>query len=61
MFTRESCPAVEPVPGKVSGTWVFTNTRIPRSHLCSDLEAGAGIEEFLDWFEGVEVAGSGQC
>ncbi len=54
MFTWEDCPAVEQVPGKVSGAWVFANTRVPLSHLFANLEAGATIEEFLDWFEGVE-------
>ena len=54
MFTWEDCAAVEQVPGKVSGAWVFANTRVPLSHLFANLEAGATIEEVLDWFEGVE-------
>ena len=54
MFSWEDCPAVEQVPSKVSGAWVFANTRVPLSHLVANLEAGAAIEEFLDWFEGVE-------
>ena len=32
----------------------FSDTRVPLSHLFANLEAGATIEEFLDWFEGVE-------
>ena len=54
MIDWSTCPAVEQTPGKVSGAWVFTNTRVPLSHLFANLEAGATIEEFLDWFEGVE-------
>ena len=53
MTDWSKCPAVEQVPGKVSGAWIFTNTRVPLSHLFANLEAGATIE-FLDWFEGVE-------
>ncbi len=49
----EKCPAVESVPGRLSGAWVFTNTRVPVSALFGNLAAGATIEEFLDWFEGV--------
>ena len=53
MIDWSTCPAVEQVPGEVSGAWVFTNTRGPLS--CSPTwEAGATIKEFLDWFEGVE-------
>lgn len=54
MFTWENYPAVEQVPGRVSGAWVFTNTRVPLSHPFANLETGATIEEFLDWFERVE-------
>ena len=48
------CPAVESVPGRLSGAWVFTGTRVPVSALFENLESGATIEQFLDWFEGVE-------
>ncbi len=54
MIDWSTCPALEQIPGKVSGAWLFTNTRVPVSHLFANLEAGATIEEFLDWFEGVE-------
>ena len=47
------CPAVESVPGRLGGAWVFTDTRVPVSALFGNLAAGATIEEFLDWFEGV--------
>ena len=29
MANWESCPAVESVPGRVSGNWVFKGTRLP--------------------------------
>ena len=29
------CPAVESIPGKVSGAWVFRNTRMPVSVVSS--------------------------
>lgn len=44
------CSAVESVPGKVSGAWVFKNTRMPVSLVFENLEAGATIDEITDWF-----------
>ena len=35
------CPAVESVPGKVSGAWVLKGTRMPVSAIFENLEAGA--------------------
>ena len=54
MTDWSNCPAVESVPGRLSGAWVFTKTRVPVSALFGNLASGATIEEFLDWFEGVE-------
>ena len=54
MTDWSECPAVESVPGRLSGAWVFTGTRVPVSALFGNLASGATIEEFLDWFEGVE-------
>ena len=45
------CPAVESVPGKVSGAWVFRNTRMPVSIVFDNLEAGATIDEIVEWFD----------
>ena len=39
------CPAVESIPGKVSGAWVLRNTRMPVSVVFDNLEAGATIEQ----------------
>ena len=44
------CPAVESVPGKVSGAWVFRDTRMPVSIVFENLESGASIEEVMEWF-----------
>ena len=44
------CPAVESIPGKVSGAWVFRDTRMPVSIVFENLESGATIEEVMDWF-----------
>lgn len=48
------CPAVERRPEKLSGAWVFQGTRVPVSALFENLKEGASIEQFLDWFLGVE-------
>ena len=49
-----SCPAVERSPGKVSGAWLFKGTRVPVTALFENLEAGASIDQFLEWFPGVQ-------
>lgn len=41
---------MESVPGKRSGAWVFRDTRMPLSAVFENLEAGATIEEIMDWF-----------
>lgn len=53
MFNWFQCPAVEQVPGKVSGAWVFKGTRVPVRALFENLEDGARVEDFLEWFPGV--------
>ena len=45
------CPAVESVPGKVSGAWVFRGTRMPVATVFENLEAGASIDDILEWFD----------
>ena len=45
------CPAVERIPGKVSGAWVFRGTRMPVSTVFDNLEAGASIEDIAEWFD----------
>ena len=48
------CDAVESVPGKVSGAWVLTGTRMPVSAIFENLEAGANIDEIMEWFAGLD-------
>lgn len=50
------CPAVESVPGRVSGAWVFTGTRLPVSALFGNLAEGATIHDFIEWFGGIDEA-----
>jgi uncharacterized protein (DUF433 family) len=45
------CPAVESVPGKVSGAWVFRGTRMPVATVFENLEAGASIDDIVQWFD----------
>jgi uncharacterized protein (DUF433 family) len=45
------CPAVESVPGKVSGAWVFRGTRMPVATVFENLEAGASVDEIVEWFD----------
>ena len=48
------CPAVESVPGKVSGAWVLRGTRMPVSVIFQNLEAGASLDDIMEWFEGLD-------
>ena len=50
----QQCPAVERHPDKLSGAWVFMGTRVPISTLFENLEDGATVEQFLQWFLGVD-------
>jgi uncharacterized protein (DUF433 family) len=45
------CPAVESVPGKVSGAWVFRGTRMPVVTIFENLEDGMAIEEIMEQFD----------
>jgi uncharacterized protein (DUF433 family) len=45
------CPAVESVPGRLSGAWVFRDTRMPVSAVFENLEAGATVDEITEWFQ----------
>ena len=50
MLDWSQCPAVERIPGKVSGEWLFKGTRVLVRALFENLESGARIEDFLEWF-----------
>ncbi|MBI2929095.1 MAG: DUF433 domain-containing protein [Verrucomicrobia bacterium] len=53
MLDWSQCTAVERVPGRVSGAWVFRDTRVPVRALFENLEHGASVNDFLEWFPGV--------
>ena len=55
MIDWSSCPAVERDPQRVSGVWVFRGTRVPVSALFENLEDGAQLQEFIEWFPGVTL------
>jgi len=48
------CPVVESVPGKVSGAWVLKGTRMPVSAIFENLEAGANIDDIMQWYAGLD-------
>jgi uncharacterized protein (DUF433 family) len=53
MLDWSTCSAVERVPGKVSGVWLFKGTRVPVKALFENIEGGARVDDFLEWFQGV--------
>jgi len=44
------CPAVESIPGKVSGAWVFKDTRMPVATVFENLE-DMSVEEVMEQFD----------
>lgn len=53
MFNWSDCSSIERSPDRVSGAWVFRGTRVPVAALFDNLDSGATVDEFLDWFPGV--------
>lgn len=53
MIDWSTCAAVERHTERVSGAWVFRGSRVPVSALFENLEGGADIDEFVEWFPGV--------
>ncbi len=45
------CPAVESVPDRRSGAWVFRNTRMPVATVFENLEVGSTIEEIIEQYD----------
>ena len=54
MTNWTTCRAVERHPRKISGAWAFTGTRVPVYALFENLESGATVKEFLEWYPEVE-------
>jgi len=48
------CPAVESIPGKVSGAWVLKGTRMPVSTIFQNLEAGLSAQQITEVFDVTE-------
>ena len=53
MLDWSKCPAVESVPGKLNGAWVFRGTRVPVSAVFENLEDGLTINEIVQMFDGL--------
>jgi uncharacterized protein (DUF433 family) len=47
------CGAVESVPGKLSGAWVFRGTRLPVAAVFENLEDGLTADEIVKMFDGL--------
>ena len=56
MIDWSSCQAVERDPERVSGAWVFRGTRVPIAALFENVEDGALVDQFVEWFPGVTLA-----
>lgn len=54
MLDWSQCPAVERTPGKMSGAWVLRGTRMPVATIFESLEAGASMDDIMEWFEGLD-------
>lgn len=55
MIDWSSCAALERDPQRVGGVWVFRGTRVPVAALFQNLEDGAQLSEFVEWFPGVTM------
>jgi uncharacterized protein (DUF433 family) len=44
------CPAVESIPGKVSGAWVFRDTRLPVATVIENLQ-DLSVDEVMEQFD----------
>lgn len=53
MSDWDSCTAVERSSDRLSGAWVFRKARVPVKALFENLEDGATVDQFLEWFPGV--------
>ena len=53
MLDWASCAAVERDPERLGGAWVFKDSRVPVRALFENIEAGATVDDFVDWFEGI--------
>jgi len=54
MTNWNECTAVERNPRKISGAWAFTGTRVPAYALFENLQSGATVKDFLEWYPEVK-------
>lgn len=54
MIDWSQCPAVERIPGKVSGAWVLKGTRMPVQTIFENLRAGLTVREITEVFDVTE-------
>jgi uncharacterized protein (DUF433 family) len=47
------CDAVESIPDKVSGAWVFKGTRMPVAVVFENLEDGMTVDELIQTYHGL--------
>ena len=52
-ITWLTCTEVSRDPEVVSGAYVFKGTRVPVRALFENIEDGATVNDFFDWFPGV--------
>ena len=55
MVDWSGCDAVERAEDRHSGAWLFCGTRVPVTALFENLEDGASINQFVEWFPGVTL------
>jgi uncharacterized protein (DUF433 family) len=55
MINWSICQAVERDPERMSGVWLFLVSRVPISTLFENLEDGASVTDFVEWFQGVTL------
>ena len=41
-------------PREMSGAWVLRGTRMPVSAIFENIEAGASIDDIMEWFDGLD-------
>ena len=45
------CPAVESVPDRRNGAWVFRDTRMPVATIFENLELGTSVDEIVEQYD----------
>lgn len=55
MIDLSTSPAAERDPERVGGAWVIRATRVPVAALFENLEDGAQVDRFVEWFPGVSL------